>query len=122
VTFDPFDVVVLPFPFADRNETVLRPAVILTGHSRFGQHSGVALVAMITSAKRSAWPLDMPITNLASAGLRVPCVVRAKLNSVDYRLIERKSGTLAPSDRAALGAALRELLGEVLGLNEAESR
>ena len=114
--FDPFDVVVLPFPFADRNETVMRPAVILSSHAGFGQRSGIAITAMITSAKRSAWPLDVPITDLASAGLHVACLVRAKLNSVDYRLIARKTGTIAPPDRAAISMALRELLGEVLGL------
>jgi mRNA interferase MazF len=117
VTFDPFDVVVLPFPFADRNDAVVRPAVVLTGHQPFGQQSGTAILAMITSAKRSAWPLDVPITDLASAGLSVPCLVRAKLNSIDCRLIERKTGSLAPADRAAISAALRNLLGEALGLH-----
>ena len=117
--FDPFDVVILPFPFADRNEAVVRPAVILTGHAAFGQYSAAAIVAMITSARRSAWPLDVPITDLASAGLSVPCLVRAKLNSVDLRLIERKAGTLAPADRAATSAALRMLLGEAMGPDRA---
>ena len=115
MTFDPFDVVVVPFPFADRNESVVRPAVVLTGHAAFHQHSGVVLVAMITSAKRSAWPFDVPVSDLASAGLTVPCVVRAKLNSLDCRLIARRIGTLAPADRSAIAAALRGVLGGVLG-------
>jgi proteic killer suppression protein len=34
---------------------------------------------MVTSARQSAWPLDWPIENLASAGLRQPCLVRLKL-------------------------------------------
>ncbi len=122
MTFDPFDVVILPFPFADRNEAVVRPAVVLTGHAAFGQYSGTAIVAMITSARRSAWPLDVPITDLASAGLSVPCLVRAKLNSVDLRLIARKAGTIATIDRAAVGAALRQLLGAALGLDGAVER
>lgn len=113
--FEPFDVVTLPFPFADRNESVVRPAVVLTGNAAFGAHSGVALVAMITSAKRSAWPFDVAITDLASAGLKVPCVVRAKLNAVDLTLIDRKIGTLGAEDRRAVGEALRGVLAGVLG-------
>jgi mRNA interferase MazF len=115
VTFEPFDVVVLPFPFADRNDSVVRPAVVLTGHAAFHEQSGIVLVAMITSAKRTAWPFDVPVTDLASAGLRVPCVVRSKLNSLDCRLIERRIGTMAPADRSAITAALRGVLAGVLG-------
>lgn len=113
--FEPFDIVTLPFPFADRNESVVRPALVLTSHAAFGAHSGVALVAMITSAKRSAWPFDVAITDLASAGLSVPCVVRAKLNAVDLTLIDRKIGTLGAEDRRAIGEALRGVLAGVLG-------
>ena len=114
MTFDPFDVVTLPFPFADRNETVVRPALVLTGSKTFGQHSGIALVAMITSAKHSAWPFDVQISDLASAGLRMPCIVRMKLNAIDLGLIARKIGRVASEDRGAIGAALREVLAEVL--------
>lgn len=114
MTFEPFDVVVLPFPFADRTDTVMRPALVLTGHSDFGLHSGVALVAMITTARNSAWPFDVPIGDLASAGLRVPCVVRAKLNTLDCTLIARKIGALGMNDRAAVRQALRGLMKGVL--------
>ena len=114
MSYEPFDVVTLPFPFADRNQAVMRPALVLTGDAVFGRHSGVALVAMITSANRSAWPYDVPVGDLASAGLRVACVVRAKLNSVDLDLIDRRIGALAEADRRAVGEALQLLLAGVL--------
>lgn len=113
--FEPFDIVVLPFPFADRNETTVRPALMLTSHETFGQHSGIALVAMITTAKRSDWPFDVGIADLGAAGLKVPCLVRAKINAVDCSLITRKIGTLGVNDRRAVGAALRGVLSEALG-------
>jgi len=114
VTFEPFDVVTLPFPFADRNQVVVRPALVLTDHQPFGTHSGIAIVAMITSASRSAWPHDVPVGDLASAGLRAECVVRAKLNSIDLGLIDRKIGALSKSDSQAVRTALRQLLAGVL--------
>jgi mRNA interferase MazF len=115
VSFEAFDVVTLPFPFADRRQVVVRPALVLTGHQSFGLQSGVVIVAMITSAQRSAWPFDVALTDLAAAGLKVPCVVRAKLNAVDCTLIERRIGAVGAADRAAIAAALRGLLADVLG-------
>ena len=90
-------------------------ALVLTSHAAFGARSGVALVAMITSAKYSDWPLNVAITDLTSAGLKMPCLVRAKLNAVDLALIARKIGTLGAEDRRGVGAALRGVLAGVLG-------
>jgi mRNA interferase MazF len=112
--FEPFEVVTLPFPFADRNETIIRPALVLTSHTTFGAHSGIALVAMITSAKRSTWPYDVVISDLLIAGLKVPCVVRTKINAVDLTLINRKIGTLGAEDRRAVRDALHGVLAGVL--------
>jgi mRNA interferase MazF len=103
----------MPFPFADRATSVVRPAVILSDYHSFGQHSGVALVAMITSAKHSAWPFDFPITDIASAGLSQPCVIRCKLNSIDYSLMEKKIGVLAITDQQAVRSALCKLFGDI---------
>ncbi len=114
VTYSSFDIVVTPFPFADRNVSVVRPAVILSDYAAFGQQSGVAIVAMITSAKQSCWPFDVPISDLESAGLRMPCVVRAKLNSVAFNLMERKIGSVAPADRVAIRQALNGLFAGIL--------
>jgi mRNA interferase MazF len=114
VTYNAFDVITTPFPFADRNVSIVRPVVILTDYAAFGQRSGVAIVAMITSAKHSGWPFDVPISDLESAGLRVPCVVRAKLNAVAFNLMDRKIGSLSLTDRGAVGLALSGLFGGVL--------
>jgi mRNA interferase MazF len=66
---------------------------------------------MVTSAAHRAWPLDVPITDLAAAGLPAPSVVRMKLFTLDDRLVERSAGTLAHPDAAAVARALAGLLG-----------
>ena len=111
--FEPFDVVVLPFPFADRAQTVARPALVLSPHAGFGERSGVVLVAMITSAKRSDWPFDVPIVDLDAAGLRIPCLIRMKLNTIAHELVDRRIGTLGEADRVAMRAAMRALFGGI---------
>lgn len=110
VTFEAFDVVVVPFPFTDRAATKRRPALVLSERSTFNAGSGHVVLAMITSASHSDWPLDVTVSDLRAAGLTSPSVVRMKLFTLDERLILRKAGTLAAADRKAVAAALRKLL------------
>jgi len=111
VSFERFSVVKVPFPFTDRPAAKQRPALILSGRD-FGQQSGHSLMAMITSAKHLAWPLDVTITDLAAAGLPVPCVVRMKLFTLDHRLVLGPLGRLSAQDRRTVGEALKRLLGD----------
>lgn len=109
MTFDAFDVVIVAFPFTDRNATKCRPALVLSLQETFNQESGHLVLAMITSARHSAWPLDVRITDLTSAGLPAPSIVRMKLFTLDQRLILRAAGRLGESDRVATAEALEKL-------------
>jgi mRNA interferase MazF len=111
VTCEAFDVVVVPFPFTDRATTRRRPAVVVSDAGSFNAWSGHAVLAMITSARQSNWPLDLAIQDLDAAGLPSPSIVRMKLFTLDARLILRRAGRLGDEDRAALASALDRLLG-----------
>ncbi|MCF6179783.1 MAG: type II toxin-antitoxin system PemK/MazF family toxin [Geopsychrobacter sp.] len=108
--FKTFDVVVVPFPFTDRTTTKRRPALILSNAQRFNRKVGQAVMAMITSAKNSDWPLDTEIKDLDSAGLPSPSIVRMKLFTLDEQLVIRKAGSLGRGDQAKVTAALQQLL------------
>lgn len=110
VTFEAFDVVVVPFPFTDRTTTKRRPALVLSDSANFNKQVGQSVLAMITSASNSDWPLDVNINNLDSAGLPSASVVRMKLFTLDDKLVIRKAGVLAKQDRTNVSAALRKLL------------
>lgn len=107
--FERFAVVRVPFPFTDRQAQKRRPALVLS-QSVFQQACGHLLLAMITSARQSAWPLDWPIEDLQAAGLPQPCVVRLKLFTLDERLVLGRLGALAAADRSAVAAQLSKLL------------
>jgi mRNA interferase MazF len=109
VTYEAFDVVVVPFPFTDRNTTKRRPALVLSSHEAFNAASGHLVLAMITSAKNSTWPLDIEIVDLDAAGLPSASVVRMKLFTLDRQLILRKLGRLSERDGAAAAGALKTL-------------
>ncbi len=110
MTFETFDVVVVPFPFTDRTTTKRRPALVLSDAKAFNKQVGQSVLAMITSARNPNWPLDVEIENLDSAGLPSASVVRMKLFTLDDQLVIRKAGALAENDRKSVSTTLRRLL------------
>jgi len=107
--FEPFAVVRVPFPFTDRAVQRRRPAVVLSD-PEFQRGSAHLLLAMITTARRSCWPLDWPIRDVAAAGLNQACCVRFKLFSLDERLVLGQLGGLESVDRMGVRANLQRLI------------
>jgi mRNA interferase MazF len=105
----PWDVVVVPFPFTDRQASKRRPSLALSAE-KFSADSGHTLLAMITSADNPPWPLDVLINHTA-AGLHAASKVRLKLFTLDNRLVLRRAGSLAEGDRKAVAEALARALG-----------
>ena len=97
--------VVVPFPFTDRETVRRRPALVVSKGS-FNSAHDAAVLSMITGAANAGWPSDVRLTDLAAAGLRVASVVRLKLFTLDQSLILRPLGRLVGRDREAVGAAL----------------
>lgn len=104
-----FSLVRVPFPFTDRTTQKRRPALVVSA-PHFQINSGHVVLAMVTSATNSSWPLDWAIQELGGTGLPKPCVVRLKLFSLDQRLILNDLGALANSDRNGVAECLRRLL------------
>lgn len=91
--FDAFDVVVVPFPYADRLAEKRRPALVIS--NRRLAPFGLIWVAMITSADNAPLSCDVTIANLARAGLPAPSVVRAaNIACIEPARIERRAGRL----------------------------
>jgi mRNA interferase MazF len=76
----------------------------------FNNVIGHSVMAMITSAKNSAWPLDVEIKDLKHAGLPSSSIVRMKLFTIDHRLVLSTLGSLSASDSAKVRAAIQKLL------------
>lgn len=110
VSFEAFDVVVVPFPFTDKTTTKRRPALVLSKAKPFNKFTAHSVLAMITSAEHSDWPLDVTIENIHAAGLPFASIVRMKLFTLDDKLIIRKAGTLDKKDQSAVVNALQRLL------------
>ena len=109
MTFKPFDVLVVPFPFTDSATMKRRPALVLSAE-QFQDRAGHLVCAMITSRENRGWPLDVDIADLKSAGLPHASVARMKLFTLDERFVLSKAGRLAEADRRAVQHSLRLLL------------
>ena len=110
MTYERFDVVVVPFPFVNSPQRKSRPALVLSSPA-FGHASGHSILAMITRGVPTRWPSDHAVDDLRPTGLRHASVVRWKLFTLDNRLISRRIGSLAVADAEACGAALAGVLG-----------
>lgn len=102
---DPWDVVVVPFPFTEREGVKRRPALVLS-QTRFNA-GGHTVLAMITTRGHDPWPGDVPIGSPDAAGLRVPSIVRLKLFTLDNRIIIRVIGRLSEADRDSAAEQVR---------------
>jgi mRNA interferase MazF len=108
------DVIKVPFPYTDRSTRQSRPALVVSARGIEDAH-GLLWVVMITSAANRGWPGDVPVSNLAAAGLPAPSVIRTA-----------KIATIEASDAARLGKISSALftqvavrLGQSLGMGAA---
>jgi mRNA interferase MazF len=113
MTYEPFDVVVVPFPFTDSSRTKRRPALVLSQKSNFGAIIEHSVLAMITSQKNEPWPLDVAIKNKKQSGLTAPSMVRMKLFTLDNRFILRKIGHLSKADQKQVKQSLSKIFGHL---------
>ena len=109
---DPWNVVVVPFPFTDTAGAKRRPALVLSETDFNG--SGSTVLAMITTSTQKPWPGDVEIRDPEAAGLKAACFVRLKIFTLDSRLLLRQIGRLEHADRERVAAEVRRCLGASL--------
>jgi len=110
MVYAPFDVVVVPFPYADRLAEKRRPAIVISAPGLEKRH-GLVWLAMVTSASNPAWRDDVLVSDLKSAGLPTPSRIRpAKIATVDATRIVRRIGKLSTKDAKAVRDGLRALM------------
>ncbi len=105
MTFERFDVVVVPLPFSDRHAAKRRPALVVSDQG-FNRTHGHVILAMITTARDGSWPSDTEITDRDAAGLEPQSVVRLNLFTLDNDLLVKRIGALAEEDRTKVRRVL----------------
>ena len=114
-TFNPWDVIKVPFPYPDRPVRQHRPALVVAAGSIQAGH-GLLWVLMITSAENRRWADDVLVANLNIAGLPAPSVIRcAKIATIEARDAER-IGALAQRERRRVAAHLARIMRDVVDI------
>ncbi len=106
--YDPFDVVIVPFPFTDKAKQKPRPALVISSRGFNASHDRVILLMITTAAKTKS--SDVSIADLNAAGLNAASVIRCKCFTLEESLLRRKIGTLSMQDRVAALTQLRKVL------------
>jgi mRNA interferase MazF len=104
--YAPWDVIIVPFPYADKLAEKRRPALVISKPALEKDH-GLVWLAMITSAENRGWASDVEISDLTRAGLPAPSLVRtAKIATVESARILKRVGMLALAARRGVVAAM----------------
>jgi mRNA interferase MazF len=112
-SFEPWDIVRVPFPYTDRPIRQRRPPLVIATGQLAADH-GLLWLVMITSAENRGWPGDIAISDLDLAGLPAPSIVRpAKIATIEARDTQRL-GTLAEADRNMAATYIRQTLQTLL--------
>ena len=99
------DVVLVDFPFSDRNTEKRRPGLVIAQDLH-----GDLLVARITS-KSAELPTDVALMDWKEAGLNIPSNVRLlKLATTHESYVLRRLGSISARDKQTAINALRKFL------------
>ena len=107
MTFDQWDVVLVPFPFMDMPVSKKRPALVISTRT-FNDINRHTVFAMITTAKASIWPSDHLLADPEAAGLTKNCFVRWKTFTLPNAIIVRPLGKLAQRDERHVEEQMKE--------------
>ena len=108
MTFKPWDVVVVPFPFMDKKVSKPRPTLVVSDIDF--NIKGLVILSMITTAGKTSHSFGMIIRDLETTGLPLPSAVRWKIFFLDLPLIKKKIGYLSKTDREECKEILQTIL------------
>ncbi len=108
--YQPWDIVLVPFPYTEQNYTKVRPTLVISTET-LSRKTGKYFIAMITSAKHAPVHGDVLVSDLKLAGLPSDSIVRpSKMATFEEPSFVKRIGTLSTKDREKLSAQLREFL------------
>ena len=107
MTFDKWDIILVPFPFTDLSSTKKRPALIISDIN-YNEHGDTIIVFITSQISPNKKPGDYLIGNWKNSGLPKPSLIRMKFATIDNTIILKKLGTLSESDRKNFAKVFKE--------------
>lgn len=104
----PFDIVVVPFPFTDRDTIKRRPALVMSSR-QYSEESDHVIAAMITTT-RLRWPSDVELLDAEASGLVAGSRLRFTIFTLPRDLIVRLLGRTSDRDMERIRRAMDSTL------------
>ncbi len=102
------DVVLVPFPFSDLSTTKVRPAVVVSSSLYHDTEPDLLLAALTSRLAAATGPLDYPLRDWRTAGLRFPSAFKALLLTLDPSRVLYRVGALTSRDMTQANQRLTE--------------
>jgi len=100
------DVILVPFPYRDRDATSTRPAVVVSCDA-YNQTDDLVIAAITSHPLRSSW--DYELQEWTEAGLRLPSCVRMLLATVAALRVQLTIGRLSDRDWGEVQERIRKV-------------
>jgi len=101
------DVLLVPFPFSDLSATKVRPAVVISSRYYHSTQPDILLAAITSKISVVPDPLDYPLSDWRSAGLRYPSAFKPVIFTLDPGRVILHVGKLITVDMTEIDSRLR---------------
>ncbi|MCR9131080.1 MAG: type II toxin-antitoxin system PemK/MazF family toxin [bacterium] len=109
MTFKPWEIVLIPFPFTDLTTSKRRPAVVLSPES-YNEGHDIVLMFLTSNLKTAPKLGDHLISDWKGAGLPKPTISRMKFATIEKKLILKKIGQIKSADVNTIKSKLKSFL------------
>lgn len=106
MAYEAGDVVLVPFPYRDRNAASTRPAVVVSCRA-YNATDDLVIAAITSHPGRSSW--DYELQDWGLAGLRLPSTVRMLLATVATSRVQLTVGRLSDRDWTEVQQRVRDV-------------
>jgi len=101
------DILLVPFPFSDLSATKVRPAVVISSGHYHSTQPDILLAAITSKISVFPDPLDYPLSDWQSAGLRYPSAFKPVIFTLDPGRVILHVGKLITTDMTEIDSRLR---------------
>ena len=107
MTYDPWDIVLLPFPFTNLSASKKRPAIVISPKP-YNSEQDVVVLFLTSKINVSPKVGDYKLKHWQSSNLPKPSMVRMKFATIDKDFILKKIGKMENEDKSSIKGKMKD--------------